>query len=553
MSPTPGILYVTMQPRPSLPLAQFHDWYNNEHGPTRLRLPFVKSGLRYRATDLDGLGKGMPEWMAVYDVTDMQELTKEPYTSLRTEKVKSQREIDTMKQISTGRKLFDLAGSWEAKDFRRLEAVDTPTGGNVLVAVSLWVNPGKGKELEKWYDEEHVSLLSKVPGWRRSRRFVTSLIDDSQDDVEYLALHEYAPENGLGGEEFKAATSTPWNDKVMTEVVREKGRRVYDLSYTFGPAPRDLASVSSPEAVIFSSPDGKTRTRPASPDSSGAIESFVTTNDGVELAYRLEGSVEPDAPLLLLSNSILVEWGIWQGFLEAFFSSPENRKYRVLRYHTRGRTSACGTQAISVDALAADMIALLDAVRIPKAAAVIGVSLGGATALNAALKHPEQFVAFVSCDTSAKSPAGNRKAWGERIEVAEKEGLESHEGEKVVGEELAELTVRRWFHEKSYDGGELERRIGEVKAMVKSNSLEGFKKSVQALYEYDLTPEMEQSKAKGAFVVGGGDGVLPGTMKEMAIAFGKGVEYHVIADAGHLPMIEKPKDFAAVVTQFLAR
>ena len=551
MAPTPGILYVTMQPQPSLPPAQFHDWYNNEHGPTRLRLPFIPSGFRYRATDVDGPGHGQAEWMAIYDIADMAELTKETYTNLRTEKVKSKREIATMKQITIGRKLLDQVGSWEATEFRRLEAIESEGEGNVLVSVSLSLHPGEENvtELEKWYDEEHVSLLSKVPGWRRSRRFVTSSIDN-QDEIEYLAIHEYAPENGLGGTEFKAATSTPWNAKIMSEVVRERRRRVYGLSYTFGPAPRDLASISSPDARSFTSPDGRMRTYPSSEN--GAIESFITTPDGIDLAYRLEGNSDSNAPLILLSNSILVTWDIWTPFISAFFSNPANRKYRILRYHTRGRTSACGAQSITVDVLASDMVALLDALRVPKAAAVVGVSLGGATALKAALKFPSRFASFLSCDTSAKSPAGNRKVWEERIAVAEKEGMVSSGGEKVVGDELAEATVRRWFVKQSYDGREMERRIREVQAMVRENSFEGFKKSVEALFEYDLKEEMERANVKGAFVVGSGDGVLPGTMKEMATAL-KRSEYHVINDAGHLPMVEKPGEFADFVTQFFAK
>jgi pimeloyl-ACP methyl ester carboxylesterase len=204
-----------------------------------------------------------------------------------------------------------------------------------------------------------------------------------------------------------------------------------------------------------------------------------------------------------------------------------------------------------VDVLASDVIALLDALRVPKAAAVIGVSLGGATALNTGLKYPERVAAFVSCDTSAKSPEGTKKTWGERIVVAEKEGAKANSGETMVGEQLAELTVRRWFVKESYDGGDLEKTIGTVKAMVESNSLEGFKKSVEALYQYDLREEMKSCTVKAAFLVGSGDGVLPGVMKEMAAGYGKGAEYVVIDCAGHLPMVEKPQEFAEVVTKFL--
>ena len=82
-----------MQPQPSLPTAQFQDWYNNEHGPGRLRLPFCENGFRYCGTDLEGSGKGMPEWMAVYDITDMAEMNKETYLRLRRAGVQSQVEL----------------------------------------------------------------------------------------------------------------------------------------------------------------------------------------------------------------------------------------------------------------------------------------------------------------------------------------------------------------------------------------------------------------------------------------------------------------------------
>ncbi|KAJ9665110.1 hypothetical protein H2201_004770 [Coniosporium apollinis] len=550
MAPIPGLLYVTMQPKPSLPDAQFHDWYNNEHGPTRLRLPFIPNGFRYRATDLNGPGKGLPEWVALYDITDTAELTKDTYTRLRTPAVKSQREKDVMAQIAVDRRTFDFVESRQAESFRPLEDLDVEEEGRVLVAVSFSIYPGKREELDKWYAEEHIKMLSKVPGWLRTRRYVTSSIDE-KDETEYLALHEYAPENGLGGEEFKAATSTKWTDEVMANVVREKRRRVYKSYYIFGPAPRDLAPLSSPDATPFSSPDGLTKTFTASGDAGPAIESYVTTKDGVMLPYRLEGSSEPDAPLILLSNSILVVWGIWDGFVASFLSTAEGKRYRILRYSTRGRSKNAGDQPVTLDVLASDVITLLDAFRVRKAAALIGVSLGGATVLNTALKYPGRVAYFVACDTNAVAPESNRKAWGERIAMAEKEAAREA-GERVVGEQLAEATVRRWFVEESYDKGSMEKEIERVKTMVRTNSLEGFKKSVVALYAYDVREEMKESKVKGAFVVGGGDGVLPKTMKQMAADYGNGAEYVVIEGAGHLPMVEKPQEVAEAVLRFLA-
>jgi len=488
--------------------------------------------------------------MAVYDIADMDELTKDAYLRLRDPPVKSQREMDTMKQINVGRKLYDFVESRESKEFRKLENVEEEGRGNVMVAVFLELKDGKDMvaEVDRWYKEEHIDMLSKVPGWLRTRRFVTSSID-SKAPLEYLSLHEYAPDNGLAGEEFQAATSTPWHTKLMAEVVKKKQRRVYNLYYTFGAAPRHLHSelsnweLSDPESL-------KTRTIPDSLGGAGAIESWVTTDDGVDLPFRLEGSSDPNGPLLVLSNSILVDYGIWDEFIASFFFIPENKKYRILRYLSRGRFSKCGTQTVTVDVLASDIITLLDTLRVKRAAAVIGVSLGGATTLNTALKYPDRVEAFIACDTSSKSPAGNSKAWGDRISMSEKEGASAY-GEEIVGSELAEITTRRWFVPSSYDGGAMETRCLNVKKMVETNNREGFKRSVYALFEYDLREEMKTCEVKGAFVVGGSDGVLPATMKEMAASYGKGAEYKVIERAGHLPMVEKPKEFAEFVTSFV--
>lgn len=534
--------------------------YQNEHGPNRLRLPFCANGFRYRATDLaDSQGsKEKPEWMAIYDFDELEWLTREPYQKLRSAPVQTQRERDTMKQIFVDRRSYDLLGEWSGSDFKDLQKVENEGAKNVMIAVSFVLQEGadKEEELKRWYEEEHVPLLQKVPGWRRSRRFVTSYLDiEAKPDLqrEFLALHEYAPENGLGGKEFVAATTTKWCDKIYSEVVQDRKRRTYGLYYTFGAAPRDLESLSSPDTAPAESEHALFQTHPAhtTPSKRPIIESKITTPDGVNLSYRLEGSSDPDAPLLVLSNSILVDYTIWDDFVTSFLTSKPN--YRVLWYNTRGReTLPPNTIApITVDVLADDVITLLDALR-AKTANIVGVSLGGATALNVALKYPHRITSFIGCDTNAFAPPTNAKAWNERVEMAEKEGLTAASGEVVVGEELAEVTTRRWFVKESYEDAELASKLEHVKQLVKTNSLAGFRDSVKALHEYDIRAKMADYKGKGAFLVGAGDGVLPKTMKEnMADKLGSGVELKVVDGAGHLPMVERPDEVAQFVAGFL--
>ncbi|KAE8386809.1 Alpha/Beta hydrolase protein [Aspergillus alliaceus] len=542
---TPGLLYVTMQPRDSLPPAQFHDWYNTEHGPLRLRLPFVTNGFRYRA--VDGIE---PEWLAPYDITDMVELTRETYLALRGDGVKTPREKATMAQIAVDRRLYDLIDDQKSSAYTPLEEIpDTEAAGSVLVSVLLTVpaDATKEEDLNRWYREEHIPMLARVPGWRRSRRFITSSIDPKAPR-EFLALHEYSSKNGLEGPEHKAAMDTPWHNRIMSETVRDKKRRVYQWAYTFGPAPRELSSLASKDVVgPWASNDGRTRTFPS--PARPAVESFVTTPDGVDLPYRLEGSTDPHSPVIVLSNSILVDYTVWDDFVDAFISNPKNQHFRILRYLTRGRLRECGEKSVNIDLLASDIVALLDALRIPKAT-LIGVSLGGVTVLNTSLLYPDRVTRFIACDTNSSAPESNRKAWNDRVALAESDGaVFPTTQEPIIGEQLSEATTRRWFVPESY---ETQPEVpAKVKEIVRNNSLDGFRKGVQALCAYDVRDRMARAQVPGLFVAGEGDGVLPKTMQQMANDLKGGAELKLIPKAGHLPMTEQPAAFTEVVNEYL--
>lgn len=499
--------------------------------------------------------------MAIYDFDELEWLTREEYTRLRAAPVQSQRERDTMRQIYVDRKSYDLLKEWKGDDFKDLQKVENEGRANVMVAVSFNLQDGDDleDELRRWYEDEHVPMLMKVPGWRRSRRFQTSYLDLESGHAkqkEFLALHEFAPENGLNGSpEITAATTTPWCDKIYGSVVKNRKRRLYNWYYTFGAAQRDLASLNLSTARPATSTDGLTRTYPAnaSPEGHPIIQSYITTPDGTQISYRLEGNTSPDAPLLVLSNSILVDYSIWDHFVNEFLKITD--KYRILRYNTRGRNDLppSSISPITIDVLTKDVISLLDALR-AKTAFIIGVSLGGATALSAALNHPDRISAFIACDTNAFAPPSNAQAWRDRVAMCESEGATSPlpPHEPIVGENLAEVTTRRWFVPASYDDPSLAPRLENVKEVVKRNSLQGFSRSVEALHAYDLREKMAGFEGKAAFLVGAQDGVLPKTMKEnMAEKLGKGVELKVIEGAGHLPMVERPKEVAVFAAAFL--
>jgi pimeloyl-ACP methyl ester carboxylesterase len=521
--------------------------YNNEHGPTRLRLSSVTTGKRYIKHVPKGdsaVVSSSPPWIAIYDIIDMAWLQSQEYLSLRAPPVKSQREINVMKQIIVDRRLFETVSTHSNPGFKLQQGDEQDTA---LVEVLLDFREGSDSDEQVEQFISQVATWTKaVSGWEQVRNF--------RFERQVVILISVTPE-ALDSSELHEAMKSTFTSAEFDSVIATKTIRMWKLYYVFGPAPRHLSQEG--EIIVHYG----TRSIPASKSSIGiaALESFVTLPDGLNLPFRLEGSTNPSAPVIVLVNSVMVHYDIWDDFVAAFFAHKSNGKYRVLRFLPRGRFAptrfpAKPSQQVTVDLLASDIVGLLDALEIKQAECVMGVSLGGATALRAALLYPSRFKSFVSCDTNASAPAGNSKAWGERIAIAETEGAAVtliNGPEAVIGEQLAEVTVKRWAVPESYEKEELAKRLRYVKEGVKVSSLEGFKEQVQALYEYDFWSDMKSAKTKGIFVVGAGDGALPAGMKKMADGYGTGTTLHVVDKAGHLPMVEKPKEVAQILTDFI--
>lgn len=539
----PGMLYVTMQPKPGLCLDQFHEWYNNEHGPTRLRLPHIFSnGLRYRATD-----SMEPTFLAAYDVTSMNHLVTPVYTTLRANR--SPREAETISQVDVKRDFFDLVYTKQAQDYVPIESLsDEEAEGAVLVQVDVTLTgaPEAEAAVYKWYQEEHFDMLSRVPGFRRSRLFRSSQIEPGVP-VKHFALHEYYKTNGLGGPEHKASMSTKWREEVFDKYIANKGRRTYELFYVFGPGPRDLSSLSRLSTQkAFASTDGMTATTPGT---GAAISSFVTVRDGLEIPYRLEGNPDPKAPTLAFCNSLLTSLKMWDPLIAIL--NAKRPEFRILRLDTRGRHALPSPPVpVTLDMVADDLRTILAALRIPKLHALVGVSMGGATTLKFALKYPQLLGKFVACDFNAASSEANTKAWKERIAVAESQPETSDPKSGI--KKLAGQTVERWFH--PHTMAEKKDTVRWMTEMVAANDIVGFKYGCQALWAYDMKQEMKNCEVPGLLVAGEGDGkgALVKAMEGFKDAIGSsGAQLEVVPQAGHLPMCEDPEAFWTSIKAFL--
>ena len=121
-----------------------------------------------------------------------------------------------------------------------------------------------------------------------------------------------------------------------------------------------------------------------------------TRANGIEVHFTVEGQ----GPWLAMSHALACDHRVWDE--QAAWLA---QRYTVLRYDTRGHgASDTPLGPYSFDMLAADAIALFDALGIEKAA-FMGNSMGGATVLRLAMAHPDRVSHIITMGSGAGGSA----------------------------------------------------------------------------------------------------------------------------------------------------
>jgi 3-oxoadipate enol-lactonase len=252
---------------------------------------------------------------------------------------------------------------------------------------------------------------------------------------------------------------------------------------------------------------------------------------GLQFHYEVSG--RSDAPWLVFSNSLMTSLAMWDAQCRAFGDS-----YRILRYDQRGHgQTQPPVGASTFDELSDDLEAICAHLQIERAV-VIGISMGGVTALRLAQRFPARVAGVVACDCQWFSPATSITVWEERISIANESGMAG----------LLPSTIPRWFRPAfiNRNGPGLD----DVRRMIAGTSLAGFVSCARALQSFDIRPEFPRIQAPTCFVVGDGDGVLPTVMRDMHRGL-TGSTFAQIAEAGHLPNIEQPATVNHTIQAFL--
>jgi hypothetical protein len=184
------------------------DWYDNEHIPARLTVPGILSVARYKAND-----SNPPSWIAFVDLTSLDVMQSESYTSLRSNV--SVKEASIVSRLATFHRTVYTPFTTLQKPGVTSASFPAPFLLTTAIEPS---NAEIEEEQNKWYAEEHLPLLSKVPGFLRARRF--KLVDHAElggkadknsikPPAKYLTLYDFDRDTFFDTQEMKDVASSP--------------------------------------------------------------------------------------------------------------------------------------------------------------------------------------------------------------------------------------------------------------------------------------------------------------------------------------------------------
>ncbi|MDA9672638.1 3-oxoadipate enol-lactonase [Alphaproteobacteria bacterium] len=262
------------------------------------------------------------------------------------------------------------------------------------------------------------------------------------------------------------------------------------------------------------------------------MKTILANNISINYRIDLQRDKDPDAPVIMLSNSLLSSYAMWDDQIESL-----TEYFNVLRYDTRGHG---GTDApssdYSIDIFVEDAVSLLNKLNIDKVH-FIGLSMGGFIGQLFAAKYPERVVSLTLCDTACVMPPAS--LWDDRIKTAENSGVES----------LIEGTLGRWFTAPFCQTNPKD--VQRITEMIRNTGVLGYVNCAKAIRDMDQRHILKDINVPTYIIVGEKDPACPVSASRVLNSGIPGSSLSVLKDAAHLPNIEKKREFNKALVSFL--
>ncbi|WP_350278367.1 3-oxoadipate enol-lactonase [Kribbella sp. HUAS MG21] len=248
------------------------------------------------------------------------------------------------------------------------------------------------------------------------------------------------------------------------------------------------------------------------------------------IAHTVSG--RPDAPTVVLANSLGSTWEMWDANLAEW-----EQHFRVVRFDTRGHgRSSVPPGPYTIDDLADDVVELLDLLGIERAH-FVGLSLGGMTGMRLAARNPSRVDRLVVLCTGARLDPSS--AWTDRADLVRAKGTAA----------VAEAVVRRWYTADWLAEHPDVRK--ESEEMVASTPADGYAGCCEVIATMDLLDDLGTITAPTLAIAGAEDPATPPWQLERiadTVADGKLL---VVPRAAHLASAQRPEVVSPAVVAHL--
>jgi proline iminopeptidase len=269
---------------------------------------------------------------------------------------------------------------------------------------------------------------------------------------------------------------------------------------------------------------------------------YAITADNVKLYYEETGQGTP----ILFVHEFASDHRGWEPQMREL-----GKRYRCIAYSARGYTPSdvpAASDAYSYLHVMRDAVAVLDHLKIERAH-LIGLSMGGYTALQVALNHPQRVRSMVLAGAGSGSERWYTGTFHKNsralAEVFEREG--SAAVVKTYGNGPSRVP---WAIKDARGFAEFSKHLAEHDAQGSAHTSRGFQGGRLSLYDFEA--EIRKLKIPALIMVGDEDErcIEPGLFLKSALAASGLV---VFPKTGHVVNLEEPDLFNQVVGDFLSR
>jgi 3-oxoadipate enol-lactonase len=239
-----------------------------------------------------------------------------------------------------------------------------------------------------------------------------------------------------------------------------------------------------------------------------------------------------DAPVVVMVGSLGSTRQMWDPQVPALA-----QRFRVVRYDTRGHGgSPVPPGPYEIADLVDDLVCVLDELGVERAH-LVGLSLGGMTAMLAAATHPDRVDRVaVLCTSALLGPASG---WAERAAAVCAGGTAA----------VADAVVERWFtpEHSAADPG----LVAWARAMVAATPAHGYAACCGAIERMDLREALPRIKTPLLAIAGRQDQATRPAHLEAIVDAVPGGRLVVLEAAAHLANLDQPAAVTALLVDHL--